>query len=1098
MKNSIFKIGVILLIILSMTATNLIFVGKGLITYAADSNSTNHKNVEFEAYFKDKDNNKITTLENENNQEENSLYLKLNVKREGYFKNGEISLEKSNFILKDSDSEYVNKIENNTIYLNQINIGEAEIKIKIEPIKDENFNIGLLNMESQINLKGIYRDRTEKDINIKASRKVELKVVENNNAENILNEMQIITNKIAQVEGEEKRIVQISYNLGLKENNYPIKEITSKIEIPTIDEDKPEITNVCYLNNMTSYDYKNKGTELTLTLKNETNNENKAKWKMQGSENIIITLVYEKDTNIENAEITANENVTLYNNKTLETKNTTKIGSEELDNILQVNSQNKEESIYKGKLNAGIERQYQSKTDLKINYASAISNIELLEETIKYPTNIIYNQTKVQKENFNKLFGEEGIITIYDQEGAVLGTITSKSETDSQGNVVISYEGKNVSQIRVRATNPVKEGTLELEHTKTIQNAQEITKNENELKTKITAQYNTDQGKQEKEISMKLEDTVTESKIELNREDLSTVIANNVEMKVILLSNNEKYDLYTNPQIAIQLPEQVENIAINSIDFVYENELSIKDYKIEGKTLYIDMEGTQTQYHEDVIDGSTIVINATINVNKKSATEDTQIKMTYTNKEKTGNTAKSIKIVAPKDITTIYNIQDLGIETIGQEETKQIMMAKSAERKEVEAQIEIINNNEYSNENVKLLGDLPTNNTNNNMGIEMVSGIAVTGNETAKIYYSENPNATEDIENAENGWTDTLNSKSCKFLIELNNIEAQNTMQANYKFAVPANLEYNKVAKTAYTVKSTDSKTKVEREITSTEIEMQTGIGPEVQVKLTANKGGKEANEPIKNGEVIQYNIEVKNTGTEDITDISVKGKVPEGTSLVKPEENYEYTGASYYKELEYKNYETKIENLKVGETVNASYEVRVNSNTKAGTVLKNIAEVKYGEVTKQTEEIENTTTTGNLRVTVKRVTDRSVDLYTSGAVQYFAIIENISNEKQENVKVKTNLSEGLDVERVILTTNMQIENGEIYEVNQEAEKTESTQAISLEIPEIDVNDIPKTEEMEYKEEMNIGTLEPGQNKVVSYDLVINKARKRYANSILS
>ena len=80
----------------------------------------------------------------------------------------------------------------------------------------------------------------------------------------------------------------------------------------------------------------------------------------------------------------------------------------------------------------------------------------------------------------------------------------------------------------------------------------------------------------------------------------------------------------------------------------------------------------------------------------------------------------------------------------------------------------------------------------------------------------------------------------------------------------------------------------------------------------------------------------------------------------------------------------------------------------------------------------------------------------------------------------------------------MQIENGEIYEVNQEAEKTESTQAISLEIPEIDVNDIPKTEEMEYKEEMNIGTLEPGQNKVVSYDLVINKARKRYANSILS
>ncbi len=1097
MKNSILKIGIILLIILSMTMTNFVFVGKGLISYAAESTATNHQNIEFEAYFKDKNENKVTTLEKENIQEETFLYLNLNVKKEGYF-NGEISLENSNFVLKDSESEYVNKIENNTIYLNQINVGAAgEIKVRIEPIKEDLYDIGLLNLVSKINLKGIYRDRTEKDINIKAEKEVNLKIVEQNTEENIQNEMQIITNKIAQINGQEKRIIQFTYTLGLKENNYPIKEINSKIAIPTIDEKQAEeVKSVCYFNNMTAYNYSYDGKDLTITLKNDVNNENKVRWKTQGVEKIIVTCVYDKDVEVENIEFTSNENVTLYNNKTLETKATTTVGAEEIDNILQINSQNTEESIYKGKLNAGIARQYQNITELNITYASAISSIELKEEASRYivnnkeiPANVIYNKTTVKKDEFNKIFGEEGIVTIYNQNGETLGTITNASEVDLEGNITISYEGKNVTEIYIRTTTPVKEGILKLNHTKTIQEAKDIAKNATELKNKVTTQYNTDKGKQEKEVSMKLEDTVTESKLEVNREDLSTVISNNVEMKVVLMSSNEKYDLYTNPQIAIQLPEQVENITINSIDFIYENELSIKNYRVEGKTIYITLEGSQTQYHEDVIDGSTIVINANLTVNKKSATKDAQIQMTYTNQDKTGSTSKAIKIVAPKDITTIYNIQDLGIETLGQEETKQVKMEKSADSKQLEAQMEIINNNEHSVEGVKILGDLPTNNANNNMGIQIVNGITVTGTENAKVYYSENSNATDSLENAENGWTDSItdNSKVTKFLIATDEIPAQSSVQTSYKFVVPANLEYNQVATTKYTVKNTDSQTKIEDQLNSTSIEMQTGIGPEVQVALTASKGGQEITTPVKNGEVIKYNIEVKNTGTEDINDVSVKGNVPEGTTFVQPEEHYEYTGASYYKEFDYKTYEGIINTLKVGESINVSYEVRVNNDTKAGTILKNQAEIKYGEVTKQTEEIEHKTTTGNIRVTVKRITDRNVDIYTSGSVQYFAIIENISNEKQEDVKVKTNLSEGVKVDRLVLTTDMEVEGGEIYEVNQEAEKSQNS--IDMEIPEIDPKDIPQTETLEYKDEINIGTLEPGQNKVLSYDLIVNNIK---------
>ena len=87
-------------------------------------------------------------------KEETFLYLRLNVKREGYF-NGEITLGESNFTFKEAESSYVSKVEANKLYLNQINAGTVEeIKIKIEPMKEESFSVGMLNMVSKIIMNG--------------------------------------------------------------------------------------------------------------------------------------------------------------------------------------------------------------------------------------------------------------------------------------------------------------------------------------------------------------------------------------------------------------------------------------------------------------------------------------------------------------------------------------------------------------------------------------------------------------------------------------------------------------------------------------------------------------------------------------------------------------------------------------------------------------------------------------------------------------------------------------------------------------------------------------------------------------------------------
>lgn len=1069
MKNKIFKISMILVMILTMTMTNFLFVGKNLISYAVDDITTNHKNVEFTAYFKDKEGKEVTTLEKPQNEEETFLYLRFNVKKEGYF-NGEIAIENSNFTLKETDSMYVNKIENNTILFNQINVGQVEeIKVKIEPIQEEKLELGLLDMATRVKVNGIYRDSTERDIKIQATREVTLKLTENNREANVKNEVKVITNKIIEVEGQEKRILQLSYHMGLEENNYPMQEIKAKITLPNSEGKQVEITPVEYLNNMTSSHYDYKENTLEVTLKNEKDDQGRVMWKTQGTENIIITCLYDKDVPINEEEISAEENVVLYNGKELKANNKVTVGQEEVDAILEIATKSEENIIYKGKLNAGLDRQYSTTTQIKVNFAKAVSSIQLTEGNSQYVgneqeqnANVTYQQTTISKEQFDHILGENGRVTIYNQEGEIIENVTNASQRNQEGNFVISYEGKNVSQISIETSKPVAEGILEMQHTKVIHGKEETEKIKEAISLKDTIMMN----EQIVENNIQLEDAITKADLEVNKENLSTVVDNNVEIKAVLTSNDEKYDLYKNPEVAIELPEQVEKIEINSMELLYENELKIRDYKVDGKTIKVALEGEQTEYKDDAIEGATILMNTNLGVDRKATTKDTEIQMDYTNGE-VGTARKAIKIVAPTDITTIYGVPELGIEMLGQEENRQVVIERGKEERQLQANIEVINNQEEAIENIRILGQFPTDQNDNNMGIEILEGI-VMNQENIQIYYSENAMATDEIDKQENEWVQTINdnNKVRRFLIVINKLESGESVQGGYTYKIPANLDYNQTARTQYQVKYTDIHTKVENELSSATLEMLTGIGPKVETRLIATTGGKENNNPVRNGEVIRYTIEVANTGTEEVSQVKVVGQVPEGTTMVEPEEDYEYTGASYYQELENRAYEAIIENLRVGEVVKKEYEVRVNSGIAEGTELNNRAEIEYAGTTKQSEEIKKVTTKGDLRISVKRVTDRKVDLYQAGAVRYFAIIENISGKKQENVKVETNFSDNLEAEVVTLITGMK-------------------KGIEEEDSEEDV----QTQDLEFKKEMNIGDLEVGEIKVLSYEMLIHVAQ---------
>lgn len=1123
MKGKIFKISIAIILIMTLTLANFIFVGSNLVSYAMDEITTNHKNIEFETYFKDKEGNKIATLERTEEEKEMSMYLLLKVKREGYF-NGWLELEDTNFKFNSSESEYVNKVEENKIYLNQLNAGTtAEIEVKVSPIEQEEYV--LEEKKNEVILLGEYKDSTQKDIKIEAKRNIKLSLIETNDKTNIENTMKIITNKVAKISGEDKRIIQVSIDLGLKNDNYPMKQITSKINVPIINNEKPEIVKNINLNSMSSYEVNEKAGEIEILLKNEPV-ENNILWKKQGNENIVLTYIYNKEVDLKGEKLILEEKVTLQNDKEITSDKTeTEISEEIVDSTIEVIATNSANEIFKGKLNSGIDREINSETKLIVNLANTAKSITIKENQSSYivngqeiEANIIFNKTIISKEDFNKIFGENGNLQIFNEDEILLATIDKNSSTDENGNIVLDYTGKEPKAIEIRTTQALKEGSLSFYNTKTIKETDsKITRNASEISTKIAYNYEEETENEvedkkeeiafavnnEKEIqtNIQLKASVTEATLELNKETLSTVIANQLEMKVTLKVNDEKYELNKNPIIKIDLPEQVENININNVSLLYEEELKIKNYYIEGRQIVLELEGEQKTYKENTVEGTNIIIATTIDVNRKSIAKDEKITMNYINENATiyaegenGEKLADISIVPPKDVTAINSIKDLGVETIGQEENEEIALERGKNSKKIEIGFEIINNNPENIENVNILGTFPTRTEENNIDMEVSEEIDV---ENARVYYSENENATKDLNNQENNWTEELKDgkEVKKYLVVLDNIEAQTSITGTYKVEIPENLEYNQIAKEGYETSYTNSATSADNTIKATTITMQTGVGPKLETSLNATVGGQELKEDrvVKNGEVIKYTVKVSNTGSEDVEDIYVVGKIPEGTKLVEPVKNYEYTGASYYKEIDTDSYRGNIEKLAVGETAILEYELRINKDLKDNTKITNNVETKYLDVTQKSNEIKCMTQTANLRVSVKRVTDRSVDLYELGTVEYYAIIENISDKEQKDVKIKTNMSNNIKPERVQLITGLkdiEISDEEIFDGENLAEN-EIKENESKE-----VNETTHSEVIEYAEEMNIGNLKPGEIKVLDYNMLISQMKENDTDKI--
>ena len=680
-------------LIVTLSCTNFLVCGNYFVSYAAENNTnldkqtdaTLHKNVKFDAYFEE-ENNQTHYKTADLNNEEVELVLSTHVQKEGYLKNATIDLKNEenkndiNFTVTDieDDNAIVQSASENQLVLRQINSGDKiEFKAKISAVK--NISIERLNQISLITLKGLYIDAKGKETPIEKEIKINLAWTGKYEAQI----KQSITKyiPIEQADGN-KALISMQIETGLKAQNImlPIKETNLEINVPIINGERPkqvtvnaistEATNGATSENIVftedNWEYSESDAKIKINIKNEENKLGK------NADIYIVNYIYSENVYTAlakgNTTINAKSNVSIktYSADTFEEctaeANDQIILTEAIGKLISMQGENITESISKGKFYANINNpqsgdgtEFEFKWNINVGYSEGLNGIVLKDKADRMvaENNIIgnlagktiYKEVTFNSSSFDELLGEDGKVSIYNGEDRLLALIAKDSRTDTNGNYIAEFM-EEVSNIKIVTSKPIKNGNLIISVKKEIKSDLGFTKSQIDNFQKIDVlseiyqldeKTNAEVLVEEKEVSIPLEATVTKSKISINREKLSTLVKNeDVEFTIELGNDNENSDLYVDPIFEIELPKEIENVEVLESKILFDEELLINKVEFIQKdgmpVLRIMLNGVQTKYSNGVVaNGTNIVLKTNITVNQLSPSKQTEVKMYYYN-----------------------------------------------------------------------------------------------------------------------------------------------------------------------------------------------------------------------------------------------------------------------------------------------------------------------------------------------------------------------------------------------------------------------------------------------------------------------------------
>lgn len=1074
---------------------------------------TNNSNVEFNAYFVSEENKTYEATKNIG--EDNKIVVDVTVKNAGYLKNTMIKFLNSNFKLtNDVNSDYISSIdtESNTVILKQINSGEnVRLEIPIQFKDGETVNVVDFSLTSLVQMSGTYVDAKGKSNSVE--KQISLKLNWTANAEAIL-QSDIAKFVPYNINGQKGLIVQTIIKSGVKDNTLPIKETKIEVEVPNINNIPPKdikvnanTTVATNGNDSTNFDESNytiNDNKVVIDVQNAQAEDGKISWKKEGLDEYVVTAIYPEEvlnTAIDNTniDIKVNSNIQVYNAKqdiiTANVQETKQVEGQ-VGNIVDFTIETNEK-LSKGQMYANYiasdkkEIEYTEKLTANVGFAQLVNKIEVSQSADNFKSSgrdfkadTYYKKLEVSKQNFEKILGNEGSIEVYSAD-TLLGTIDNSQEANESGNLVFELSEFNINNVTIKTTKPIAEGKLEIVFIKAIKTDLSYNKSTTETfeNIELVAQVKALSDdltlvEQAATASIALIEPETNTELRINNKDLSTIVTNeNVELRAILKTNSVYNKLFENPKVEIELPSYISKINIKNIQLMFEDELTIGqtdciEEKDGTKKIVVTLNGVQTKYSLDAAtEGANIVITADISVDNLTPTTQSQLKMTATNGKDIQESVAEINFIAPVGIVTvnkmINNTDASEVMALTEDETSKLEV--TATSKNVTSQIQVINN--YSNKinNVRILGrtlmkdttDIDTDNSlNNTFDAPMLDAIDTQGMQNVTVYYSENGNATEDLNNNSNGWTLDITdfSKVKSYLIVLNNYEMNvgDSVKFSYSAQIPENLNYSETVNSLYTVyfDNVQEEQTINDRAKSRLVTLTTGVAPTLEVRLESNS---EENSTVREEQYVKFKALIKNTGTVDAENVKLNITAPSGkiytykdaagkvqftedTSLIadpatqlvaeystKHTEFIQDNYTSDYEDIDAPEKTITVGTVKQGQTVAVEYELKMvnveeyrmnalSENEKdlllPETIIKNTVRVIADDMQKEvtSNEYNLKIAEGYVKVLVKADKFSDYTLIKGDTIDYTANVENISGTDLKNVVVKMKVPTNLEI----------------------------------------------------------------------------------------
>lgn len=1012
---------------------------------------SNNKNIEFDAYFKPDGTNKHS-MEAEISAEQ-KLYVKVNVKNAGYLENATISFENPNFSISKAfaQSENVKSVDydNNQLTLNQIESGkEVEIEIPVNFVRNDNMDLTYFSRETKLNLTGTYYDENEKERNIKSDINIRLNWTATPKA--ILNE-----DVIKYGAYNSNVYMQTLLTSTLEGNSLPVESTKLEVTAPKIANKNPTEVRIFantpatngaeFTKDMWSY---NKDTGiLEINLENKENN-NQVNWR-QGEDKFYITYIY-TDVTAEATVVTlnANSNIKTYVTEQDVTANVQK-NVELKGNVSTVvdTEVSATSEIYKGYMYANnkYETEYASTISANIAYTDAVDKLVINENNATFVTangatmqagnNMYYKSIAINKVLFDKILGQNGNIQIYDQNGNRVAGIDKNTPVDANGNMVITIN-QNVTALRIETTKPETEGIITFNISKAIKATTNLSRatitNIQRIDTAVSG--NIVSSDMVTEIATKtettnLKETATKAELYINNTNLTTTAKNeNVEIKAILKSNDYTCDLYSNPTVLITLPSEIETLEIKTINLLYNENIQISSYDVVtdnngNKVIRIYMQGEQTEFVTDISKGINVVINTDITLRKTAASTTKNATLKVTNDkaiqyENDGIAIVPMNIYAPQGVVLLSSVANFSndneeiVSLPNKEQAGKIDIKSNA--KNITMKATVVNNYGKDIKNPKILGRLPFQGNKKTDGTELgstvdtilTSGLTVSGiaNNPYTIYYSENGNATADLNNAENGWTQNVTdaSKIKSYLVVFNDyvMPQATSFDMAYNVQVPENLSHNENAFGTYTVyyEEDENSQTIAKETIAPTVGVSTGKGPELKAEIYTNVDSTASTE-----DVMEYKITVRNDGEVAAENAKVTVNLPDMVDYAEYIE--EPMGNRYEARPEQRTLELSVGNLGVGESKEVSFTIMAN---KEGTFkLDFVLSADNLEKSEQVSTAEVQVSQASFYIEFTTPTQDNVGL--GSQIEYYVNISNVTDKKIDDVVATINLPENVE-----------------------------------------------------------------------------------------